>query len=349
MSRITIKKAMGIGFLLAAGFLLFYHLFYKATQVGGNNFKLNRILMAHTADVWIVKFSPQGKWLASGSVDSTILFWNKENGSVIHSIKHPAGVTSLSFSPDDNYLVSGSYDGKVRLWKLPEGTLVKEFVGHQGTVWSVDFSADGNTVASSGDDKTIRLWDISSGEQKHALTDHKLIVWDIKFSPDGKYLASGSFDHTIKIWDVMPGNLLHTISSHTEAVVSLAFSHDGQKLVSTSDDKSIKIWNTQDWSLIRTLHTPEHQQAVDFSPDDSLLIMGGRDKPAIGELMQNFFGDSRYNPGVSMRLWNVHSGKLLQTFSAHANDVNDVSFSNDGKWFAGASSDRTVSVWNKAK
>ncbi len=46
-----------------------------------------------------------------------------------------------------------------------------------------------------------------------------------------------------------------------------------------------------------------------------------------------------------MRLWDVKSGKLLQTFSQNANDVNDVAFSPNGKWIAGGSSDKTVGLW----
>ena len=46
-----------------------------------------------------------------------------------------------------------------------------------------------------------------------------------------------------------------------------------------------------------------------------------------------------------MRLWDTKTGRLLQTFSNHSNDVNDISFSSDGKWIVSASSDKTVKVW----
>jgi WD40 repeat protein len=152
---------------------------------------------------------------------------------------------------------------------------------------------------------------------------------------------------TVKIWNCRDGKLLHILTDHTEAIVALAFSPDGQKLVSTSDDKTIKQWNTNNWSLIYSLKVPEHSQAADFSPDNKLLLTGGRDKTALGEFLQNFFGDAKYNKGVSMRLWEVQTGDLLQTFSKHSNDVNDVSFSLDGKWIASASSDETIGLWQR--
>jgi WD40 repeat protein len=335
-----------IGILIATGsFLTYYHFFYKSKQVNSNIFKLQNVLSTHTSDVWTVKFSPNGMWLASGSVDSTVQIWNKENETHILDLKHPIGVTSLSFAPNGNLLATCAYDAKIRLWKLPEGKLIKEFSGHNGTVWSIDFSSDGKTLISGGEDKTIKLWDIESGKLLSTLTGHSLNIWDVKFSPDGTKIASGSFDKTIKIWDSKSGKLLNNLTGHSEAIVSLAFSPDNKLLVSTSDDKTLKLWNTTTWTLIRTIEVPEHIQASDFSPDSKKLLTGGRDKPAIGEFLQNFFGDSEYNKGVSMRLWDVESGKLLQTFSQHANDVNDVAYCSDGKWIASGSSDKTVKLW----
>jgi WD40 repeat protein len=344
----TIRNILFIGLSLLIVLITYHQFLYKAKRVDSNIFTLSKVLKAHHSHIWSVQFSPNGQLLASGSVDSTIMLWNKNDGSIAHSIKQPAGVTDIDFSPDGIHLLSTSYDGKVRVWKLPEGTLVKELVGHEGTVWSGDFSPDGKTISSSGQDATIRLWDLTTGELKKILAGHTLNIWDISFSPDGNTLASGSFDKTVRIWNVTDGKLLHTIRSHTEAVVSLAFSYDGKKLVTTSDDKTIRLWNTGDWSLIYTLNVPEHAQATAFTPDDKFLLTGGRDKPAIGELLQNFFGDSRYNTGVSSRLWNVKTGALLQTFAYHGNDVNDVAFSSDGKWMASGSSDKSITLWQLA-
>ena len=337
--------ALAVFLFLVFCFLTCYQLWYKSERVDSNIFQLKRVLSGHHSDIWSAKFSPDGNWLASGSVDSTVKIWNKEDGRLVLTLKQPSGVTHLDISPDGNYLATTAYDAKVRLWRLPEGTFVKEFTGHEGTVWSLNFSPDGKTLASSGEDATIKIWNIESGQLIRTLLGHTRNVWDVKFSPDGTKIASGSHDKTVKIWDANNGKLIQTLNDHSEAIVSLAFSPDGQTLASTSDDKTIKLWHTTDWHLVRELRVPEHIQAADFSPDNKWLLTGGRDKPVIGEFLQNFLGDSKYNKGVSMRLWEVATGKLLQTFSHHANDVNDVSFCSDGKWIVSGSSDKTVELW----
>lgn len=326
-------------------FLCYYQFFYHSPIVKNTIFKPLNTITFHHSDVWTAKFSPNGRLIASASVDSSVKIWDKESKQLTVSLRHPIGVTYATFSKDGQYLVTGCYDGIVRLWELPAGKLIREFKGHAKTVWTVDISPDNKTIVSGSEDAKINMWDAGSGDLIRSLSDHSLTVWDVKFNPDGTQFAAGSYDGTITIYQTITGKLLKALKGHTQAVVSIAYSHKGDILSSTSDDCSTRLWSTNDWSQIRSFSVPEHVQAVVFSPDDNFLVTGGRDKPAIGEFLQNFFGDSKYNKGISMRLWRVNSGELLQTFSYHTNDVNDVDWSSDGKYVCSASSDKTVVVW----
>ena len=331
--------------MLIVATLAYFQFFYKAKRVDSGMVRLERIFRDHKNIVSGVRFSPDDALVLSGSVDSTLIIRERESGKIIRIIKQPSGISFIDLSQDGHFIVTGSYDHMVRLWSFDDGRLLKTFSGHEGTVWTVCFSPDGKYIASSGDDAVIKIWDVASGQLVRNLKGHKRIVWSVKFSPDGSRLVSCSFDFSLKTWNVSDGRLLRDNREHTETVVDAAFSHDGRLLASTSDDQTVRIWNTVDGSLVRMMHTPEHIQAAAFSPDDKYLVTGGRDKPMIGELLQNFFGDAHYNKGVSARLWDVQTGQLLHTFVQHENDVMEIAYSHNGKWIATASADRTVGLW----
>ncbi len=335
--------------LLISMVILYYQFLNKSEEVKNEIVRSERIFTGHTSEIWSVKFSPDGQLLASAGVDSAVKIWQRESGKLIKELKHPMGVTYFNFSPDGNYIATSSYDSKVRLWNVQDGKILKEFSGHSNTVWHLAYSPDGTTLASSGEDSAIKLWNIESGSLIRTLKGHRLTIWSVKFSPDGSKLASGSFDASLKIWDVKTGELLKNITGHTEAIVDLAYSHDGKLIASTSDDKTIRLWNAETGQEVRKMMVPEHIQAVTFSPDDKRLMTGGRDKPMIGEFLQEIFGDSEINKGVSARLWDVQTGELLQTFSDHSNDVNDIAYSNDGVWIATAGSDKLVRLYKVVK
>ncbi len=66
-----------------------------------------------------IAFSPDGKYLASGSRDNTVKLWSVELQKEVTTLKgHSLSVYSVAFSPDGKYLSSGSWDKTVKLWSV---------------------------------------------------------------------------------------------------------------------------------------------------------------------------------------------------------------------------------------
>ncbi|KAI1781564.1 WD40-repeat-containing domain protein [Ganoderma leucocontextum] len=178
----------------------------------------------HDGAVGALLVSPDSKWVASGSYDSTVILWDAGDGAiaqqwVAHSYKP---VRSLAFSPDSRCLVSGGGDGRVVIWDLSRGARKVTTLegGHTRFVSSCAWSPVGNVIASGGsDDATVRLWDAQTFQQLHVFRGEsiKMDFNTLRFSPDGRWLAAGeSYRRDYYIWNVVSGMLHRLVEEETQ-------------------------------------------------------------------------------------------------------------------------------------
>ena len=294
--------------------------------------RLIAFLHGHNNTVRSVALRPDGKTLASGSWDNTIILWDlatrKQVGPPLTG--HKSAVYSLAWSPDGATLASGSKDDTIILWDVDTKQRKLTLTDHQNSVHSLAWSPDGKTLASGSEDKTIRLWKVATGKLVRVpLTDHKSAVYNVAWSPDGKILASGSDDKTIILWDVATGRPVgDPFTGHTNSVYSLAWSPDGKILASGSDDKTIRLWeiSAHRQRLLLTGHT-DAVRSVAWSHDGATLASGSKDDTIV--------------------LWDVVTGQPLgPPLIGHTDDVRSVVWSLDGKILVSGGDDKTVRLWD---
>jgi WD40 repeat protein/serine/threonine protein kinase len=112
----------------------------------------------HEVRVVALTFSPNGDWLASGSIDKTARLWNAATGSPRgQPLRHSSAVWSVAFSADGKFLVTGCYDGSVHVWDVATGAGVGPTWHHEKSVWTVACDSRGH-IWSGGDDQKLRQW-----------------------------------------------------------------------------------------------------------------------------------------------------------------------------------------------
>jgi WD40 repeat protein/DNA-binding XRE family transcriptional regulator len=80
----------------------------------------------HTAWTRTISFSPDGRYLASGSHDQTVCIWEVSSGQCrFQLVGHSNAVWSVAFSPTEPILASAGDDGTIRLWQSETGTYIK--------------------------------------------------------------------------------------------------------------------------------------------------------------------------------------------------------------------------------
>jgi len=147
-------------------------------------------------------FSPDGKLLATASIDQTIKTWDSQSGQEQLTLKgHKGAIQDFAFSPDGRRLASACGDSSVILWDLQNGDQ-RLVLRHGQPVLGVAFSPDGKRIATAS--RTIRLWDADDGQEVLTLKGHTGAIRSVAFSADGGRLLSTSVDKTARIWDASP-------------------------------------------------------------------------------------------------------------------------------------------------
>lgn len=210
----------------------------------------------HTSAAYRVDWSPDGAWVASSGLDTTVHIFDATSGEELRVYKgHATPVPGLDFSPDGSLIATASY----RMETSPEGG--RKVIG------------------------TLRVWDPATGEDRFDVDVGVKPISMVRWSPDGKRIAAASWDGEFHIVGVErgEGEREHSVTALPEtgvysAINCIAWSPDGGRVVVGSKDRTARVYAVS--GEIELLGEVRHEgwvTAAAFSPDGARLVTAGED------------------------------------------------------------------------
>lgn len=256
---------------------------------GGEGAKLNiwdlatgeqtHTLTGHNASVGAIDYSPDGRFIASGSFENNnnLKLWNTTTGHFIRDfVGHTDKVRSVHFDPSGRYLASASWDRSVRVWNVETGKCVNVLDGMDSKAMNARYFPDGKRILVCN--QYAFIWDPSTGTQIPLLPREKHDASAIAVGPDGNTVAVGDDQGNIVLWDADSREIINTIGGAPGECHALTFTPDGQTLASASINGQIELWDVPKATLLTYLKGHKNwANSLVFTHDAKALLSGSHD------------------------------------------------------------------------
>ena len=168
-------------------------------------------ISAHTQEVCGLKWSPDGRYLASGGNDNILNIWpaipgqhHSESSAVYTFTQHQAAVKALAWCPwQPSTLASGggTADRHIRFWNANTGACLNS-VDTKSQVCSLLWSSHFKELISGHGfaQNQLTIWKYPGMSKVAELTGHTSRVLHLALSPDGSTVVSAAADETLRLW-----------------------------------------------------------------------------------------------------------------------------------------------------
>ncbi len=289
------------------------------------------IQKGHLKYVTCAAFSPNSKFIVTGSYDNTIKLWDLESAKEIRSFnQHTDRIKSIVFSPDGNKILSTSGDNTAIIFDILTGKVLQTFTIDAESLVKAVFSPDGNKVLTMNNRDETKVWDIATGKEIGTYSkSFKSSIQPTWYSPDGKKLLSFVDYKQAKIVDIESKKDLFFLDF--DKTFSMTFSPDGKYIALGSAKLFAKVFNSETGKEINR-----------FEDDKNVQCDGCNMQVAISNSNKYLLTGTKK---AGLILWDIEKGTKLKTFKDCTESLNYIKFSSSDKYVL-AINDQNILVFN---
>ncbi|KAL8639085.1 MAG: hypothetical protein Q9228_003834 [Teloschistes exilis] len=308
----------------------------------------------------VVKWTPEGRRLLTGSYSGEFTLWNGTafNFETIMQA-HDVAIRTVVYSHNEDWLISACNDGVIKYWQ-PNFNNVKAIQGHDDhPIRGMAFSPNDTKFVTASDDATLKIFDFAGGVEESILTGHNWDAKSVDWHPSKGLLVSGSKDHQVKLWDPRTGRCLTTLHGHKNTLTRTLFEPlRGQLLATCGRDSVARIFDLRmmrDVCLIRG-HEKEVSTLTWHPFHTCLLSTGGND----GSIFHYLLNEPNTPPNTSTSIPPYDSADPVNAPAQTVYPAHRVQHAHDapvwsldwhplGHILASGSNDRVTRFWTRAR